>query len=146
MKCLDTPLLVGLLRGRPEADRWLRDVGGDELATTEVNLYELEGLARSPSRGSRSRVQALHEVRREISVLEVNPESVRQAGRCGGRGGPRQGEKGRSASSWDQALVPLVLGTAIAHGAREFWTDTHRWLPGRVPGLQVRRVGRTGRV
>ncbi len=146
MKCLDTPLLTGLLRSTPETDRWLREVGGDELATTEVNLYELEGLARSPSRGSRSRVRALQEVRRELSVLEVNPESARQAGRLGEPGSAHRRGRGRSPSPWDQALVPLILGTAIAHGAREFWTDSRRWLPGRVPGLVVRRVGRTGLV
>lgn len=144
MKCLDTPLLTGLLRGVPETDRWLRGIGGDELATTEVNLYELEGLARNPSRGSRTRVRGLQEVRRELSILEVNPESVRQAGRLLEPGGGLLGGRGSRPVRWDHAVLPLILGTAIAHGAREFWTDTRRRVPGRVPGLTVRRIGRTG--
>lgn len=146
MKCLDTPLLAGLLRGGPDPDRWLGDLGGEEVATTEVNLYELERLARKPSRGARWRVKALEEVRREMTVLEVDPESVRQAGRLLGPSAHPFGGRGRDPTLWDRILVPLILGAAKAHGAREFWTDTRRWVPSRVPGLTVRRIGRTGSV
>lgn len=67
---LDTPFLLRLLRGDPKATAQLRSWQGEELATTEWNLLELEALARAdPSSGRERRRAALEKLRRRLTVV-----------------------------------------------------------------------------
>jgi len=115
MKALDTPLLLELLRGRPGAKRLLPHLQGEELATTELNLYELEVIARSE--GGRSREQrraTLAKLRRRLTVLPIDERAVR-AGL--GRDSAKVGR--------DPPSVALMLGAAEAGGCEEWLTTPH---------------------
>ncbi len=55
MKGLDTPVLLALLEGAAKPRALVRALAGEELATTEVNLFEIELLGRrdkSPGKGT----------------------------------------------------------------------------------------------
>lgn len=132
VRCLDTPLLEDLLLGRGRARRWVEKLeGGAELATTEVNLYELAEIARrgTPRAGLRRRLQALEEIRRAFTVLPLGPEGVRRAG-----GLLQGGQKGPS------DLVVLMSGICLAQGVDELFTSRGRKLPRGLHGLKVVRV------
>ncbi len=132
VRCLDTPLLEDLLLGRGRAHRWVERLeGGSELATTEVNLYELTEIARrwTPRAGLRRRLQALEEIRRALTVLPLGPEGVRRAG-----GLLQGGQKGPS------DLVVLMSGICLAQGVDELYTSRGRRLPRGLHGLKVVRV------
>ncbi len=112
MKGLDTPALLALLEGRPEAKPLLEDASGEELCTTEVNLFELEALARGgPSSGRARRLAALDRLRRKLTVLPIDERAARaaallQAANRGSLAGP----------TW------LFVGALEASGASEILT------------------------
>jgi predicted nucleic acid-binding protein len=113
MKGLDTPVLLALLRGSPEARKLARSLGSGELATTEVNLFELETIARqSRAPGRERRLQALERLRRRLTLLPVDEESSRRAAALAGASRQRAPEGG-----W------LMWGAAEAHGCTEWITD-----------------------
>ena len=45
MKALDTPVLLEILHDSPRVKELLKGLRGEELATTEINLFELRLLA-----------------------------------------------------------------------------------------------------
>jgi predicted nucleic acid-binding protein len=120
VKALDTTVLLSFLRGSPSARAIIRSLSGEEIATTEVNLYELEAIARQDSGpGRERRLAALDRLRRKLTVLPVDESAVR-AGLHHLRG-----HSGRGALP----LVDLILGTLEANGCSE-WITT-RPLPRR---------------
>ncbi len=114
MKALDTPVLLELLRGRPSLEKVLKSLEGEELATTEINLFELEAIGRAgPRHGRNHRRGALDRLRRKLTVLPIDARAVQaaaalSAGRLGSA----------TASEW------LMLGAAAAGGCSE-WVTTH---------------------
>ena len=112
MKVLDTPVLLDLLRGRPSAKKWLKELHGEEIATTELNLFELGRLS---SRGGRRPDAALDRLRRSLTVLPIDERAVR--GALDGAP-PRNGEA--------PGAVLLMLGAADAAGAEE-WLTHRSW-------------------
>jgi predicted nucleic acid-binding protein len=140
VRCLDTPLLEDLLQGRSRVQRWLpRLEGGGEVVTTEVNLLEL-GLAarRLGPKGLEGRLRALETLRKEVTVLPVTAEAVRQTipvtevktGR---------GKRPRLPHPSESSLLGLVVGVALAHGVGEIWTNRSRALPEGNRKVKVRR-------
>jgi predicted nucleic acid-binding protein len=117
MKGLDTPVLLGILHDTPAAKDLLKGLRGEELATTELNLFELALLASEglPAQQN-SREAALARLRRRLTVLPVTFESVERAARL-----PRA--KG-TAGSYHR----LVLGTLAAAGCGE-WITTKEFAP-----------------
>ncbi len=119
MKGLDTPALLALLEGRPETRSMLDDLGGEELCTTEVNLFELEAIARSgPSPGRARRLAALDRLRRKVTVLPVDERGARAAAAIAAAN-----RVVLSGSTW------LVVGTLWASGAGEVLTTPSSGLP-----------------
>lgn len=118
MKGLDTPVLLGLLEGAPMARALVRALAGEELATTEVNLFEIELLGRRDrSPGKERRLQALERLRRKLTVLPIDEASSRRAAHIAATA--------RSAApegTW------LCLGAAEAHGCSE-WITSARGMP-----------------
>jgi predicted nucleic acid-binding protein len=113
MKGLDTPVLLALLEGTPKARALVRALAGEELATTEVNLFEIELLARRDrSPGKERRVQALERLRRKLTVLPIDEETTRRAAVLAASA-PRAAPEG----TW------LCLGAAEAHGCSEWITS-----------------------
>lgn len=127
MKGIDTPLLLALLEGRPEAERLLEGQGEEELCTTEVNLFELEALARAGGRDGRARrLAALDRLRRKIGVLPIDERASRLAAQLAS-----PSPASAPASAW------LVLGALQAAGANELLTtDGVGWNGVRV-GLRI---------
>lgn len=126
MRALDTPVLLAVLHDAPSAKELLRSLRGEELATTELNFFELNVLAAESSRGERkSRETALARLRRRITVLPITAESAREAGRFLG-GGPRRTHR-----------HALVWGALAAAGCAE-WVTTRRFAPQRAGGLPFR--------
>jgi predicted nucleic acid-binding protein len=88
MKALDTPILLRLLRGEPGVRALIRSLGGEELATTEWNMLELEMLANADSSPGRERRRgALEKLRRRVTVVPVDERAIRSiaAGRARAR-------------------------------------------------------------
>jgi predicted nucleic acid-binding protein len=83
MKGLDTPVLLGILHGNASAAALLKALKGEELATTELNMYELQSLALRAPRASRAaRQKALGGLRRRISVVPITASAVEEAARA----------------------------------------------------------------
>ncbi|MGI0129930.1 MAG: type II toxin-antitoxin system VapC family toxin [Thermoplasmata archaeon] len=122
MKGLDTPVLLAILHDAPASRALLKGLRGEELATTEINLFELTALAASgPAAQREHREAALSRLRRRVTVLPVTAESVRDAGRL---------LKGRNPPVGYRALI---WGTLSAAGCGE-WITTKAYAPPK-PGL-----------
>ena len=127
MKGLDTPALLAILRGERGARELLRRLRGHEIATTELNLLQLELLAAGvPARARAARRLALDRLRRKLTVLPIDARAVGEAAR-------HLSPKDRSAGSTELG----VLGALEANGCDEFYTPVSR-LPG--VGWRVRAV------
>jgi predicted nucleic acid-binding protein len=115
MKALDTPILLAFLRGSPAARALVRSLSGEEIATTEVNLYELEALARLDSHAGRERrLAALDRLRRKLTVLPVDERAVRSG---------LHHLKGHTRGAV-HPMVDLILGTLEANGCAEWITSS----------------------
>jgi predicted nucleic acid-binding protein len=117
MKALDTPILLAILHDSPPAKDLLRTLRGEELGTTELNVFELKTLAsEGPPALREGRENALARLRRRVTVLPITPESVREAARFLKR-------KGHPVD-----FQPLVWGTLAAAGCGE-WITTRAYAP-----------------
>jgi predicted nucleic acid-binding protein len=119
MKGLDTPILLGILHDAAGMKELLRALRGDELATTELNLFELEALSAAAPKSQRAaRQTGLARLRRRLTVLPITPEGTRESSRFlyeqGGGGDYRA----------------LVWGTMAAAGCAE-WITTRVHAPPR---------------
>lgn len=112
MKALDTPALLAILEGRREA-RWILDeLEGEEVCTTEINLFELQASVLADKRSERTRrMLALDRLRRRISIFPLDEKSTRAAAHLWAE---------RKAVS--VPLGALILGTLEAYGATELLT------------------------
>ena len=129
MKAFDTPVLLAILHDAPSVKGLLRALRGEELATTELNLFELRVVAAAaPAAERAARETALARLRRRITVLPVTAQSVSEAGRHL-RGDYRK-------DPWRA----LALGTLAAAGCSE-WITTRAYAPakGKLP-MKVRIV------
>lgn len=139
MRCIDTPLLEALLRGRASSVRWqklIRD--GGELATTEVNLLELaqRGLPGPPSSAAR-RLGALERVRKCLTVLPLDAEGSRRA--VGLMLESKRG--GLHSKGGGVELEPLLVAAiCLSRGVPELYTDRKRIFPRSLKGLHLVRV------
>ena len=88
MKGLDSSILLCLLHGDSAIPRFLRELEGIELATTEANLLELAWVASRIPAHARRRREALERLRRKITVLPVDARAVDRASHQLVRGGP----------------------------------------------------------
>lgn len=129
MKGLDTPVLLEILHGSPASKGLLKSLRGEELATSELNVFELNLLAARGGKTSRAaRIRSLTNLRRRISVIPVGPGAVEAASRLAGGRLPGSG------------YAALVWGTMIAAGCQE-WITTKAYAPARgLPGMRVRIV------
>jgi predicted nucleic acid-binding protein len=122
MRALDTPVLLDLLRGAPSARAVLRASGAEEVATTEVNLWELGRLASADGGAGRDRrLAALDRLRRKLLVFPVDASTVVAAG--------------RSRDARFDRLSPiseLILRTVENHGCTEWVTTREVARPGRL--------------
>jgi predicted nucleic acid-binding protein len=113
MKGLDTPVLLALLEGSPKPRALVRALAGEELATTEVNLFEIELLGRrDKSPGKERRMQALERLRRKLTVLPIDEETTRRAAAIAA-----SARQAAPEGTW------LCLGAAEAHGCSEWITS-----------------------
>jgi predicted nucleic acid-binding protein len=123
MIALDTPVLLDLLRGAPAAKQLIRSLRSEEVATTELNLWELGLLALEDRRAGRERrLAALERLRRRLVVLPVDSPSVSAALRV-----RRSNPVARSLTS------ELIVGVLEAHGCTE-WVTAAGASPRRTPG------------
>jgi predicted nucleic acid-binding protein len=129
MKALDTPILLELLHDSPAAKLLLKSLRGEEIACTEMNVYELEVLAaEGPKRHRSAREAALARLRRRVTVLPLTGDAAREAARL---------VRSRSGGS---GYLPLAWGALVAAGCSELIT-TRAFAPmrGSLP-LKVRIV------
>ncbi len=121
MKALDTPVLLEILHGGAAAKELLRSLRGEEVATTEINLFELAVLAADgPKAGREVRETALLRLRRRITVLPITAEAVREASRL------------LRAHSPSEPGSVLVWGALAAAGCGE-WVTTRPFAPPQRP-------------
>lgn len=132
MKGLDTPVLLGLLEGAPKPRAIVRALAGEELATTEVNLYELEVMARRDrSPGRERRMQALERLRRKLTVLTIDEETTRRAAVIAASARQRAPE-----GTW------LCIGAAERHGCSEWITSEDGMPPPSSARIKVTSIDR----
>ena len=130
MKALDTPVLLEVLRGRESIRNVLKALGSEELATTEINLYELEVVARAgPRQGRERRLAAIERLRRKLTVLPIDARGVRAAAQRG---------LGRIGDS--SPLVSLMMGAAESAGCTELLTTRSARFPKDSGKVKVRIV------
>jgi predicted nucleic acid-binding protein len=121
VKALDTPALLSLLEGDARMRQVLRHWRGEELATTEVNLLELEFLAAGgPARRRSSRLAALGRLRRRITVLPIDSRAGEEV--------HRRMERGAETPS---PLVLTMLAALETSGCEELLTEDPRQFPGK---------------
>jgi predicted nucleic acid-binding protein len=119
MKALDTPVLLAILHDSRGAKELLRGLRGEELATTELNLFELMVLARDgPRAGREGRETALARLRRRITVVPITADAVRESGRW------------LKTQTHPGDLRPLVWGALSAAGCSE-WITSRSFAPPR---------------
>lgn len=119
MKALDTPALLSILHDTAAGRELLKSLRGEEIATTELQMFELRVLAAQAGPTARAlRETALAKLRRRLTVLPVTPESVAEAGRF-----LRANPRGAAGSA-------LVWGTLVAAGCSE-WITTKPYVPSR---------------
>lgn len=132
MRGIDSPLLLALLEGRPEGRALIEGQADEELCTTEVNLFELEALARAGGRDGRARrLAALDRLRHKISVLPVDERASRAAAALAA-----QSRVSLPASTW------LFLGSLQAAGATEVLTTDASGLSGLNGPMKITSVRR----
>lgn len=129
MKALDTPVLVDLLRGRPAVWKFLDRHRAEELVTTEINLYELEVMARhGPPAGRQRRLDAVATLRRKLTVLPIDDRAASLALRADPTGRAPVAES-------------LMQGAAEAAGCGSWVTTTWGRLPKPGGKLKVEYIG-----
>jgi predicted nucleic acid-binding protein len=132
VKGLDTPVLLALLEGAPKARALVRALAGEELATTEVNLFEIELLSRrDKSPGRERRTQTLERLRRKLTVLPIDEESARKAAAIAATA-----RKTAAEGVW------LCLGAAEAHGCSEWITSASAEPPAHSGRVKVTTIER----
>lgn len=132
MKGLDTPVLLALLEGAPKPRALVRALAGEELATTEVNLFEIELLGRRDrSPGKERRIQALERLRRKLTVLPIDEETTRRAAAIAASARQPAPE-----GTW------LCLGAAEAHGCSEWITSAAGMPPASAARIKVTPIER----
>ncbi len=120
MKALDTPALLAILHDTPAGRELLKSLRGEEVATTELQMFELRVLAELGRHADRApRETALSKLRRRLTVLPVTAESVAEAGRFL-RADPKL-----------TGMAPLVWGTLAAAGCSE-WITSKSYAPARA--------------
>jgi predicted nucleic acid-binding protein len=134
MKGVDTPVLLGFLHGQSRAKALLAEWAGEELATTELNFFELESIAaRSSGAGGERRHRILENLRRRLTVLPIDTAAARQALAL-----RQAGRSPRPLAEW------LMLGAISAAGCSEWATTTEVDLPKRVWRVRSRRLDGSG--
>ncbi|MCI4363514.1 MAG: type II toxin-antitoxin system VapC family toxin [Thermoplasmata archaeon] len=126
MIAVDTPVLLDLLRGREPARKLLEEAADEEIATTELNLFELhllsEGLGKP---GVERRRAALENLRRRLTVLPVDESAANVASRTPPKG-----------SGWSPT-TRLVLSTLESHGCGTWHTLRSVARPGKLRTITV---------
>ncbi|HEV2230730.1 MAG TPA: PIN domain-containing protein [Thermoplasmata archaeon] len=122
MKGLDTPILLGILRGEAWTHPLLKRLTGEEVATTSANLLELEVIARrDASAGRDRRLVALERLKRSLTVVQLDE----RAARLGAEIASKDPMRAASGQTWH------MIGALDASGCSEWWTTQEaRWPPG----------------
>jgi predicted nucleic acid-binding protein len=129
MKGLDTPVLLRLLRGDPAARLAIRKLQGEEIATTEWNMLELEVLSQmDPSSGREQRRSALEKLRRRLTILPIDERTVETAAK----------QRRRAPSSTPLGVL-AILCALESRGCTDLITDaaTARTAPSSKVRIQV---------
>jgi len=126
---LDTPALLEILHDTAVGRDLLKSLRGEELGTTELQMFELRAVAARAARGERAlRETALARLRRRITVLPITAEAVNEAGRF------------LRAEGKPAGYPALVWGALAAAGCSE-WVTTRAYAPpkGKLP-FKVRLI------
>lgn len=127
MKALDTPVLIDLLCGSTGPRALIGAWKDQEVATTEINLFELELLAESAGRkGLGPRLAALERLRRRLTVLPVDNRALTASRSLREAGAQRLAPSAR-----------LIVSVLLANGCSEWHTTRTVSAPGRIGQLKV---------
>lgn len=108
----------------------MRGLGNEELATTELNLWELTALAYGDKRGGiEHRLAALDRLRRKLTVLPFDNKSAAASLRA----------LANSRTGRPSPVTALIVATLEGHGCSH-WVTTPEAVPqGLPPGLKVEK-------
>ncbi len=129
MACLDTDILVGLLRGEPEAIAKISTLETTEtISTTPINATELfKGAYRS--KYSQENVKLVHELIDNLKLLEFDRNSAKSSGRII----EELRKDGKEIGDMDSMIGGIVLANAetlITRNLEHF---------NRIPGLRTEK-------
>jgi predicted nucleic acid-binding protein len=129
---LDTPVLLGILRGDPAAKALIRKLENEEVCTTAQNLFELETLARlDPSVGREQRLATLDRLRRKLTILPIDDRGAIVAAGYASKDAVRV----VPAASW------MILGALEANGCSEWYTVANSQFPKASKVIRVTILG-----
>jgi PIN domain len=127
VKGLDTPVLLEILHGTVASRRLLKSLQGEELATTELNVFELQHVASQGPKSARAgRQKTLVALRRRLTVLPITTASVDEVA----RNGPSR--------PLAAGYGPLIWATLTAAGCGEWITTRAAAPPKAATKLRVR--------
>ena len=129
MICLDTTFIIDMLKRKPECINKLNLLIGEELATTEVNYFEiLFGIFKRHD-SSKKELDLINEFFETINVLPLDHLSSLKAAQVAGN----LSKQGLLIGTNDS----LIAGICLANNCRIITRDTEHFL--RIKGLKVER-------
>jgi len=119
LKCLDTDLLVAILRGKQEAAKAVQELDQEvRAATTAINAFELYYGANK----SQIKVQNLKETKKLLTKLEVFPLD-HSAAKLAAEISAQLAEKGQSVDYRDAMIAAVAIqnnSTLLTHNIKHF--------------------------
>ena len=128
MKCLDTSVLIDLIRDVPGAVRAVGEAAIGGAVTTELNAFELYAGAHERGRPVSRDLDAVERVLRRIDVLPLN----RRASVRGAEIASLLRSRGQDVGGLDV----LIAAIALSHGIETVVTEDARDFR-RIPGVRV---------
>ena len=128
MKCLDTSVLIDLIRDVPGAVRAVGEAAIGGAVTTELNAFELYAGAHERGRPVSRDLDAVERVLRRIDVLPLN----RRASVRGAEIAALLRSRGQDVGGLDV----LIAAIALSHGIETVVTEDARDFR-RIPGVRV---------
>jgi len=78
MKCLDSDMIIGFLRGKAECLKKMNDLENESLATTTINIFELQYGAKISNR-SEENLEELKKILNSLNIFSFDYKSCDEA-------------------------------------------------------------------
>lgn len=122
----DSTFLIDVLRGEPAAIRFLTD--HPDVATTDINLFEVLTGALLTKRNPHLEVKRALDLRNQMDVFPLDERSIRRAAEINAQL--------RTNGKPVEELDCIIAGIALAHGHTDIVTENRQHFE-RIPSIKV---------